>query len=74
MCMAIPMRVLSVSGGMARVGSAGVELPVALDLVEGVSPGDYVIVHAGWAIQRLDREEAEETLEMVRRLEESWER
>jgi len=61
MCLAIPMRVVSVSGPVAHVEEAGVRREVRIDLIESVSVGDYVIVHAGIAIERLDAHEAEET-------------
>jgi hydrogenase expression/formation protein HypC len=63
MCLAAPARVLSVSGQMALVDYDGVETSARLDtLGEPVEPGDYVLVHAGFAIQRLTREDAEATL------------
>lgn len=68
MCLAVPLEVVSIAGDLARVRSAGVELDVALDLVEGASVGDYVIVHAGYAIQRLTAEEAAETLAILERM------
>lgn len=68
MCLAIPMRVSSISGRIAVAESAGVRLEVALDLLDDVSEGDYVIVHAGYAIQRLDAEQAHETLAILERL------
>ncbi len=71
MCLAVPMSVLSVSGDHGRVRSAGVEMDISLALVEDVHPGDYVIVHAGFAIQRLSAEDARETLEIFARLEKS---
>ncbi|MBW2275878.1 MAG: HypC/HybG/HupF family hydrogenase formation chaperone [Deltaproteobacteria bacterium] len=67
MCLAVPLEVISINEDMARVRSAGVELDVALDLVEGVAIGDYVIVHAGYAIQQLTVEEATETLAILER-------
>lgn len=72
MCLAIPMRVTAVSDGIARVHSGGVEIDVALDLVEDVALGDYLIVHAGYAIQRLSAAEAEETLSILQRMSEAW--
>jgi hydrogenase expression/formation protein HypC len=69
MCLAVPLEVVSIAGDTARVRSAGVEIDVALDLVEGTSIGDYVIVHAGYAIQRLTAEEATETLAILERME-----
>jgi hydrogenase expression/formation protein HypC len=68
MCLAIPMRVVSVEGNMGRVDASGARIRVALDLVEDVAPGDYVLVHAGYAISSLSAEEAEESLEILRRL------
>jgi hydrogenase expression/formation protein HypC len=61
MCLAIPMKVVSVTGSLAQVEEAGVRRQVRVDLVEGVQVGDYVIVHAGVAIDRLDPAEAEDT-------------
>ena len=73
MCLATPMRVLATDGSRGRVDTLGVELEVALDLVEDVQPGDYVIVHAGYAIARVSAAEAQETLAILARLEQSWE-
>lgn len=63
MCLAIPMKVSTINGNMATVEAAGVTRQACLDLVD-VFPelGDYVIVHAGYAIHRIDPEEARETL------------
>jgi hydrogenase expression/formation protein HypC len=55
------MRVISITGPLGQVEEGGVRRDVRVDLVEGVAVGDYVIVHAGIAIERLDAEEAEET-------------
>ena len=73
MCLATPMRVARVEGETARVESSGVEMDVALDLVEGVGVGDYLIVHAGYAIQQLSAEEGRETLAILERLHDSQE-
>lgn len=63
MCLAIPVRVVELlDGEWARVDAGGVQNTISLALVEGVSPGDYVIVHVGFAIARLDVLEAEKTL------------
>jgi hydrogenase expression/formation protein HypC len=55
------MRVISITGPLGQVEEGGVRRDVRVDLVEGVAIGDYVIVHAGIAIERLDADEAEET-------------
>jgi len=65
-CVAIPMKVVEVSGDVAEVESGGNRLKVSVAFLPGVEPGDYVIVHAGCAISRLDAAEAEETLELLR--------
>jgi hydrogenase expression/formation protein HypC len=65
MCLAVPMQVKEIDGNMARVEVGGTVQHVRLDLVsEKPELGDYVIVHAGFALQRLDREEALETLKL----------
>ncbi|MHC1586378.1 MAG: HypC/HybG/HupF family hydrogenase formation chaperone [Candidatus Hecatellaceae archaeon] len=65
MCLAIPAKVLEIHGRWAKVDfGGGVTRDVNISLLEQVKEGDYVIVHAGFAIQVLDREEAEKTLEL----------
>ncbi len=65
MCLAVPMKVVKLEWPLAQVEEGGVRLPARVDLVEGVKVGDYVIVHAGVAIDRLEPEEAEETLRLL---------
>ncbi|OHE59379.1 MAG: hypothetical protein A2Z47_03435, partial [Thermodesulfovibrio sp. RBG_19FT_COMBO_42_12] len=62
MCLAVPMKVIEINGylGMAEVGR--VKREINLMLLDDVKIGDYVIVHAGSAIQKLDEAEAEKTL------------
>lgn len=63
MCLAIPARVVEITAGdNAIVDLGGVKKEISLALVEGVTVGDYVIVHVGYALNRLDPEEAEKTL------------
>lgn len=69
MCLAVPMKLVEVSGNLGTVELEGVRRTVSLDLLEGAAPGDYVIVHAGFAIERLDPEEARKTLELFKELE-----
>jgi len=63
-CLGIPARIVNVKGDRAVVDFGGVTREVDTSLIE-VSPGDYVIVHAGIVISKLDREEAEETLKLL---------
>lgn len=63
MCLAIPAKVVELlPGDQAIIDLGGVRKDVSLALVEGVVPGDYVIVHVGYALQKLDPAEAERTL------------
>ena len=63
MCLAIPAKVVELRAGeQATIDLGGVRKEVSLALVEGVAPGDYVIVHVGYALQKVDPEEAERTL------------
>ncbi len=66
MCLGIPMRLTAVEGSVGTAELDGVSRAVMLDLVPNVAVGDYVIVHAGYAIQSLDEREARETLALVR--------
>lgn len=67
MCLAIPMQVVRTDGMMARCSANGIERDVSLYLLppDSVSSGDFVIVHVGYAIQRISREDAESTVGMV---------
>jgi hydrogenase expression/formation protein HypC len=58
MCLAIPGRVLSVDGTTARVDFHGVVREIDVSLVPDVSEGDYVLVHAGHAIEEVETEDA----------------
>lgn len=65
MCLAVPMRLETVAGPRGAVAVDGVRREVRLDLVEGARPGDWVLVHAGFAIQLLDEAAAAETLALL---------
>jgi len=65
MCLAIPVRVVAVEGNVATVEAGGSRVKARLDaLPEPVQVGDYLLVHAGFAIKRLDPADAEETLRL----------
>jgi hydrogenase expression/formation protein HypC len=64
MCVAVPAKITSISDNNALIESAGVSKEIDISLVPEVSVGDYVIVHAGFAIQIVDSEEAKKTLEL----------
>jgi hydrogenase expression/formation protein HypC len=65
MCLSIPARILSVEKGYATVSFGGNTFRAGLQLLENARPGDYVLLHAGFAIQKLDPAEAEETLRLI---------
>ncbi|MBV8047146.1 MAG: HypC/HybG/HupF family hydrogenase formation chaperone [Paludibacterium sp.] len=66
MCLAIPARVIEVlDGDRARIELSGVQKEIATDLVDAVAVGDYLIVHVGYAIGKLDPEEAAQTLALL---------
>ncbi|MEN6316661.1 MAG: HypC/HybG/HupF family hydrogenase formation chaperone [Clostridiaceae bacterium] len=69
MCLGVPAKVVEIKGTMASVDVLGAVTDVSIAFVNGVKPGDYVIVHAGCAIQILDEDEASKTLELFRELE-----
>jgi len=64
MCLAIPMKVEKVEGEFAIVSVGSVKKEVNISFIENVKKGDYLIVHAGFAISKLDKKEAEETLKI----------
>lgn len=68
MCLAVPMKLIEIRGdrGVADVG--GMRREVGLQLLDGSVPGDYVLVHAGFAIQKVDEAEAQKTLALFREL------
>lgn len=69
MCLAIPVRVVEMlEGDQALVDVGGVRKGISLALVDGIAVGDYVILHVGYAIQKLDPEEAEKTLALFAEL------
>ncbi len=69
MCLAVPARVVEIyPGDRAIVALGDVRKEVSLALVDGVSIGDYVILHVGYALQKLDAVEAELTLELFREI------
>ncbi len=69
MCLAIPVKVVELrDGDLAMVDVGGVRKEISLALVDGIAVGDYVILHVGYAIQKLDPEESEKTLALFAEL------
>jgi hydrogenase expression/formation protein HypC len=66
MCLAIPSKIIKIEDNMATIDVEGVQRKVSLLLLEDAMVGEYVIVHAGFAIQRIDEAAAMETLNLLR--------
>ena len=68
MCLAIPAQIVSIDGDNGIVDIGGVQKVISLALVDEVAVGDYVIIHVGYALQKLDPEEAAKTLALFAEL------
>ncbi len=75
MCLALPVKVVEIGSGAASdravVDLGGVRKEISLALLDGVQVGDYVILHVGYALSRLDPEEAEKTLALFAELDQN---
>lgn len=70
MCLAVPLRIISIEGKMGIGELGGVKRKISLMLLDKVKVGDYVLLHAGFAINRLETKEAEELLQLLREISE----
>jgi hydrogenase expression/formation protein HypC len=68
MCLSIPARVMEINGNMADVSVGGTILKASLQMVENVQVGDFILLHAGFAIQKIKEDEALETLKILREM------
>ena len=68
MCLAVPARIVEIDNEMGIVEMGGVKRDVSLLLLENASVGDYVIVHAGFAIQKMDEQQALESLALLKQM------
>ncbi|RLE51077.1 MAG: HypC/HybG/HupF family hydrogenase formation chaperone [Candidatus Methanomethylicota archaeon] len=65
MCLAVPAKIISINGDVAKVDFGGVKRDIIISLIEEeLKPGDYVMVHAGFAIQKIDEKTALSILEL----------
>ena len=71
MCLGIPGKVIEIEKNVAKVDIGGVSRDISLDLCPDVSVGEYVLIHTGFAIQKVDEEEAKETLDLLRQMAEA---
>ncbi len=68
MCLGIPMEIVKIDGTMGLARAEGLERKVDLQFLKDVKIGEYVIIHAGFAIERIDRTKAKETLDLFREI------
>ena len=73
MCVAVPVEVVDVRENEALVKIGGVQKWVNTMLLGDVAVGDYVLLHAGCAMQKIDKDEAMKTLEIIEQLKDSYE-
>ena len=65
MCLAIPMKIESIEGQVGRASIPGGQYAARLDFLDNVKVGDYVLVHAGFAISLVEEEDAKKTWELI---------
>lgn len=68
MCLAIPMKVISVDGINGTVKAGGLSRRANLSLLNNVKVGDYVLLHAGFAIEKVREKEAKKTIDILKKL------
>ena len=71
MCLSIPVRIVSIDGSMAEVSAGGTIFKAGLHMIEDAKIGDYILLHAGFAIQKISEKEATETLEILKEMNDS---
>ena len=68
MCLGIPSKIISINGDAAIVSVGGTEVEASLQLLNDVKVGDFVLLHTGFAIEKISDAEAKETLEILKKL------
>jgi hydrogenase expression/formation protein HypC len=66
MCLAVPLKLVEINNKIGIIESGGIKRKVNLSLVENPKRGDFVVVHAGFAISIMNQEEGEKTLDIIR--------
>jgi hydrogenase expression/formation protein HypC len=66
MCLSIPAQVISIDGQIAEVSVGGTLVKANLSLVDNIKTGEYILLHAGFALQKINEEEAAETLDIFK--------
>ena len=68
MCLSIPAQIIKIEGQMADVSIGGALFKAGLQMVENVRVGDYILLHAGFAIQKISEEDALETIKLLKEM------
>ena len=68
MCLSIPGKIIRINGDLAEVSVGGTIVNVGIQMIDDVKVGDYVLVHAGFALQKINEKEALETLRLFREM------
>ncbi|MBU8891709.1 MAG: HypC/HybG/HupF family hydrogenase formation chaperone [Bacteroidales bacterium] len=71
MCLSIPGKIIKIDNDLAEASVGGTIVKIGIQMVENVKEGDYVLVHAGFALQKIDEKEALVTLQLLREMNES---
>ena len=68
MCVGLPGRIVTMKDGLAVIDASGAKREISTELIENLEPGDYVMVHAGIAIAKIQEEDEEETEDLLEEL------
>ena len=68
MCLGIPMKVVKIDGDEGIVESGGLKKRANFSLMKSAKPGDYILLHAGFAIEKIKESEAKKTLKALRQI------
>ena len=69
MCLSVPAQVIEIDGQIADVSVGGAIFKAGLHMLDNVNPGDYILLHAGFAIQKISEKDALETIRLLEELE-----
>jgi hydrogenase expression/formation protein HypC len=68
MCLSVPAQILSVEGDYATVSVGGTICRAGMQMIDNAVVGDYVLLHAGFAIQKISEKDAQETIELIKQM------
>lgn len=71
MCLSVPVKIISIRDDVAEVSAGGTIFKAGLQMIEDAKPGDYVLLHAGFVIQKISEKEAEETIRIFKEIHDS---